>query len=115
MLGCCFGFCFCEHTSQRHRRAALALAFVGAFHEGENLDCLLGTHRRFAGSEKAANLSAEFLVASFPAGLNNAFAAEGYRPEVRLVLSNSAIGANAPILPDAGDEVGVFGLNARDR
>src|SRR5438445_5266065 len=115
MLGCGLGFCCCEHTGQRHRRAALALAFVRGVHEGENLDRLLGTYWRSAGSEEAANLSAEFLIAPFTAGLNDGFAAEGDRAEFRFVLANPAISADAPVLPNAGHEVGIFRLCARDR
>src|SRR5205823_6174527 len=112
-FGC--GFRLREHTGHRHRRAALTLAFVRGFHEGENLNRFLDVDRGFAGFEEAANLSAEFLIASFTAGLNDAFAAESDRAEFSFVLANPAIGADAPVLPEAGDEVGVFGLNARDR
>src|SRR5439155_9864846 len=80
-----------------------------------DLNRLLGADRRFAGFEKASNLSAEFLVAAFPSALYDGFAAEGDRAEFRFVLANPAIGADAPVLPDAGNEVGVFRLNPGDR
>src|SRR2546422_742423 len=106
---------FREHAGQRHRRAALALAFVRGFHECEYLNRLLGADRGFSCFEEAPDRAAEFLVASLPAGLNDAFAAEGDRSEIRLVLTNTAIRADPPIFPDTRNDVRVFGLYARDR
>src|SRR5881296_4771678 len=80
---------FREHAGQRHRRAALALAFVRGFHECEYLNRLLGADRGFSCFEEAPDRAAEFLVASLPTGLNDAFAAEGDRSEIRLVLTNA--------------------------
>src|SRR5438477_5376564 len=71
-----FGFCFREYAGQRHRRAALALAFVRRLHESEYLNRLFGLNRNFSRSEEAADLLAKFLVTAFPPGLNDRFAAE---------------------------------------
>src|SRR5438552_7793468 len=110
--GVCFGFR--EHSGQRHRRAALALAFIRGLHEDEDFNRLLGGDRGLSCFEKAPYFPAEFLISSLPAGLNDAFAAKGHCSEISLVSTNATIGADAPILPDAGNEVGVFALYASD-
>src|SRR4030095_9740738 len=108
---CGFRPCFRQHTVERHRRAALALAFVRGFHESEDFDRLFSTDRRFAGFEEAYDFPAKFLIAAFSVGLDDAFAAESDRAKVRSVAANSTVGSDATVLPHARNEIGVFGLN----
>ena len=56
-----------HHALNRHGLTPLPLALIGRFHEGEDLDRLLGTHRRFAGLEELDDLDDQWLIAAVTA------------------------------------------------
>src|SRR4051812_29359511 len=93
-----------QHSGHGHGPAALPLALLGGFHEGHDLDRLLGAHGRRAGLEELRDLLAELLVAGEAARRgNDAVAAEDDEAVVRLVLADAAEGADPAVLPDARD------------
>lgn len=103
-----------EHIGQRDRLAALAEAFVGGFHEGEDLDRLGFAHGWGAGAEEGADLAAEGLVADGFGSLAHTGAAEDECAELRLALHDAAIGADAAVFPHAGDLIGDGTFGARN-
>src|SRR5436190_22460912 len=96
-----FRFRFGQDSRDRHGHAAMPRALVRRFHERENFQGLLRGDGRLSGFEKAANLAAEFLIAAFPAGLRDGFAAVNNGAEIGPVAADSPIGADASASPDA--------------
>src|SRR2546426_115138 len=105
---------FGQHGSERYRHPSLPFAFIRRFHESKDLDRFLCAYRRLATFEKAHNLLAQLIVTTLFIALADSFAAEEHGPIIRFVPANPPISSHPPFLPDARNQVGVFGLNARD-
>lgn len=66
-----------KHAGDTHRLTAQALAFVGGFHKGEDLNGLLWTDRGDAGAEELDDLHHQSTVAFIRTDGGNALRAEG--------------------------------------
>src|SRR5262245_20545887 len=100
---------FGQHALKRHRLAALALAFVGGFHESVDFERFLFGHGHFSRAEEADDLDHQRTIPLVRADLLDAVRAEGRAAVVGLAAplggADPAEGADAASLPDSGCQV----------
>ena len=92
----------------------MPFALIGRLHEGEEFEGFVSADGRLARLEKAGNLEAKFLITVRLACRHNAFGPKRDGTEFLLVPADATISAHPSPLPDAGQRVCIFGLNARD-
>src|SRR5206468_3490378 len=101
----CFGAGLGHDVFDLYGLAALALRFVGGFHEGHQFDRLFGGNGGLFGFEEFGDLIGEGLVA-FEADLGaDALGAEDDDAVVVFAGAEASEGADAVVVPDAGDEL----------
>jgi hypothetical protein len=106
-----------HHISNPHRGAALALAFVGRFHERHDLDRLFGADRRLARPKELGDLHQQRAVASSAASRQGGdrVRAESGPARLDLAAAERAERAQAVSLPAAYDDVELIPGNTTHR
>ena len=107
---------------QFHGGSVAAFAFVRGFHESKEFDGLRGTDRQLSSFVELGDFRGDAFVAhvtafgdhavdrcgvSILAGFGHSFVTENRRAIGDGAFANSAVGADASVFPDAGDQLGV--------
>src|SRR5262249_45074458 len=98
-----------------HRAATLALAFVGGFHEGEDLDRFVGGDWRLAALEEIDGLDHQRRRAAIVAEGGDPLGSEDGAAELVRGLAVPAEGADPAALPHADCHIRPVGVGAGDR
>src|SRR5688572_20645725 len=94
-----------EHVANLYRRAALALAFIGSFHEGEEFDGFLRGYRSNAGLEKLDDFTNQRRVIATGFLLGDAFGPKDHNSIRRRPFAQGVQSPHPAAGPDTRDDI----------